>query len=86
MKYTTEELRIRLPCRTSGIFRRSGVARRSLGTPISDVFAVTTSGRYRDVRMAVVRKLFGHVDIWDELDDDDRDRIGEVALSPDTLA
>ena len=32
---------------------------------------------------AVVRKLFGHVDISDESDDDDR--IGEVARSPETL-
>jgi len=34
--------------------RRSGVARRFLDirhTPISDVFAVTTSGRHRDVCM-----------------------------------
>ena len=86
MNYTTEELRIRLPCKTSGIFqsfflrsfiRRSGVARRPPGirhTPISDVLAGTTSVRYRDV----VWKLFGHVDISDE--SDDGDRIGEVAL------
>ena len=67
--------------------RRSGVARRSPGirhTPISDVLAVTTSGRCRERLSAAVWKLFGHVDISDESDADDR--IGEVARSPKTLA
>ena len=61
-----------------GFFIRSG--------PISDVLAVTTSGRYRDVCMAsraVVRKLFGHVDVSDESDDDDR--IGERLPAPPKL-
>ena len=72
---------------TSGIFQSYAKFYSSFGCcatisghptyPISDVLAVTASGRL----CSVVWKLFGHVDISDA-----DDRLGEVARSPETLA
>ena len=94
MKYTTEELRIRLPCKASGIFQSYAKFYSSFGC-CATISGHPTYPHFRRLGChnvwslqrrlsAVVWKLFGHVDISDESDADDR--IGEVARSPKTLA